>query len=139
MPLADAPISPAEKLKALRQIESALNRTRHPTLRACGLTEEVAVAVANEGLIELRIIADEGSDLDRYIVNKIDAVGLGILAQGDVAEPSPLQVSVLPQHLSFATRLRRALLSGAWNVVKIALGIPVGIVIGYFLAKHNWK
>ena len=139
MPQAAAPITHAEQLRALRQIESALGRKEHPTLRACGLTQDIAAFVANERLIEVYIIADEGSDLDRYVVDKIAASGLGILAQGDVAEPDPLRVSVVPRQESAWLKIRRALVSGLWDVIKIALGVPVGIVVGYFLWKYHWK
>jgi|ERR1039458_6417902 hypothetical protein len=139
MPSEDAPISHAEKLKALRQIQYALLHSKHPTLRACGLTQDVAATVANELLIEIYIVADEGSDLDRYVVNKIAASGLGILAQGDVAEPSPLKISVMPRHESAFVKIRRTLVSGLWDVIKIALGIPVGILVGWFIWKHHWQ
>lgn len=124
---------------ALRQIEAAQRRKEHPTLRACGLTEAIAVAVAKQGLIEVYIIADEGSDLDRHVVNKICAAGLGILARGDVAEPDPLQISVVPRQESAFVKIRRVLMIGLWDVVKIALGGLVGILVGYFLWKHHWK
>ncbi len=139
MPQADAPISHAQKLRGLRQIEAALCREEHPTLRACGLTQDVAAALANEGLIEVWIVADEGSDLDRHRVDTIAAAGLGMLSESDVAAPEPLRVAIEPRHESVWKKLRRALVSGLWDVVKIALGGVVGILVGYFLWKHHWK
>jgi len=136
---ADAPISHADKLRALRQIESALGRSKHPTLRGCGLSEEMAAIVANELLVEVYFVADEGPDLDRYRVNRILEAGLGMLAQGDVAEAEPLKISVVPHQESVWLKIRRALVSGVWDVVKIALGVPVGVLVGWFLWKHHWK
>jgi len=139
MPQADTPINHAQKLRGLRQIEAALCRKEHPTLRACGLTQDVAAALANEGLIEVLIVADEGSDLDRHRVDTIAAAGLGMLSESDVAAPEPLRVAIEPRHESVWKKLRRALVSGMWDVVKIALGGVVGILVGYFLWKYHWK
>jgi hypothetical protein len=122
-------------LKALRQIQSALGRSKHPTLRACGLTEAVAASVANERLIELWIIADEGSDLDRFAVREIAAPGLGILAQGDVADLPPLKVSVLKHQESAWINTLRVLGKGLWELVKIG----VGVALGWYLAKRFGK
>jgi hypothetical protein len=139
MPEKDEVLTEAQKLKGLRQIQSALCHQEHPTLRACGLTEGVSAVLANEGLVELWIVADEGSDLDRYRVSEISEAGFGILSRGDVAEPAPLRISVEPHQEPLWLRIRRALVSGLWDVVKIALGIPVGILVGWFLWKHHWK
>jgi hypothetical protein len=139
MPQADAPVSHAQKLRGLRQIEAALCREAHPTLRACGLSQDVAAALANEGLIEVWIVADEGSDLDRHRVDTIAASGLGMLAESDVAVPEPLRVAIEPRHESAWKKLRRALVSGVWDVIKIALGGVVGIAVGYLLWRFHWK
>ena len=48
-----------QRLTALRLIESTLRREEHPKLRACGLTEGIAQAMANEGLVEFWL-TDEG-------------------------------------------------------------------------------
>jgi hypothetical protein len=132
-------LSGSERLKALRQIRVALCHQEHPTLRACGLTEGVAAAVASGGLIELYRVEDEGSYLDMYRVDKISEAGFGILAIGEVAESPPLRIAVEPRHESAWSWIRRALVSGLWDVVKIALGVPVGILVGYFLWRHHWK
>lgn len=136
MPATDEPISPAEKLKALRQIQSALGRSKHPTLRGCGLTEEIALALATEQppeqVVNLFLVADDGSVLDRCRVNSISESGLGILAMGDVAEPSPLKIAVVPHPVSFLSKLFQATRSGLWDIIKVA----AGAIIGWFLKKH---
>ena len=138
-----APLNRAEKLRVLRQIQSALGRSQHPTLRGCGLTEAQAQAVAYEQppeqIVDLMIVADDGLVLDRCRVDDISEAGFGILALGDVAEPAHVPVAVHHPPATFSQRLRRALVSGLWDVVKIALGIPVGILVGWFLWSHHLK
>jgi hypothetical protein len=135
----DTPITRAKKLRGLRQIEAALCREKHPTLLACGLSLEVACSLADGGLINVWIVSDQGSELEKYRLESISSAGLGMLAENDVAEPEPLRVSLEPRHESVWVKLRRALVSGIWDVVKILLGIPVGIAVGYFLWKFHWK
>jgi len=124
-------LTDTQRLTALRLIESALRREEHPKLRACGLTEGIAQAVANEGLVEFWL-TDEGSYLDQYRVDSLTPKGLGILALADVAEPSPLRVRVEPRHESIWSKIFRSTRSGLWDLVKIG----VGAVIGWFLKKH---
>ena len=138
MPLDAEPLSPAEKLKALRQIESALGRSKHPMLRACGLTEEVAAKAANEGLV---LVFEAGEDdakslLDKYAISKISESGLGILAAGDVAEPSPLPVALHPRQEATRSKLIRLTGSGLWEIVKLALAAFFGGVVSWYLTKH---
>jgi hypothetical protein len=88
----------------------------------------------------MKIAVDsEGPDVDRYRVDAIAASGLGMLAEIDVAAPEPLRVAIEPRHESAWTKLRRALVSGVWDVIKIALGVPVGIAVGYLLWRFHWK
>ena len=136
-------LSEAQKFQALLHIQRALMREEHPTLRACGLTEDVAAALACESppaqVVDLWIVADEGFVLDRCRVDKISDAGLGILARGELAKQPPLRVSVEHPPLPFWQRMRRTLLGGLWDVVKVALGVPVGILVGWFLWRHHWK
>jgi hypothetical protein len=136
MQSAAAPLSHNEKLKALRQIQSALGRSKHPTLRGCGLTEEIALALATEDPLEqvvnLYIVADDGSVLDRCRVNTISEAGLGILAMGDVAELPPLKISVVPHPVSFWSKILRATGSGLWDLIKM----PISAIVGYYVGKH---
>lgn len=138
-----APLSRAEKLRVLRQIQSALGRSKHPTLRGCGLTEAEAQAVGceqqPEQIVNLMIVADDGLVLDRCRVDSISESGFGILALGDVVEPAHVPVAVHHPPVPFLRRLRKALVSGLWDVVKIALGGVVGILVGWFLWRHKWK
>ena len=130
------PLIEAQKLKILRQIQAALYREEHPTLRACGLSEEIAQAVAcepqPEPIVDLWIVEDEGPVMDRCRVRKISDIGLGILARGDGAEPSPMQVTVVPPKRSIYEQIRQATRSGSRDLVKVAFGA----IVGWFLKKH---
>ncbi len=143
MPEEVAALNQAQKLKVLRQIQSALCRSEHPTLRGGGLTEAEAQAVTYEPppdkIVDLFLVADDGSLLDRCRVDKVSESGFGILALGDVAEPAHVPVAVHNPPVPFSQRIRRALANGLWDVVKIALGVPVGILVGYFLWRHHWN
>lgn len=119
-----ATMTDPEKLKALRQIQSALCRADNPTLRACGLDEVDAQAVCNEGLIEVRIVADDGSLLDRYRVQEISELGHGILSRSDASDA--LRVTLEPKHRSAWARLGSAFGSKLWDVVKVAIGALIG-------------
>jgi hypothetical protein len=141
MPEADAPISQAEKLKALRQIETALHRSKLPTLRGCGLTEEIALALATEQppeqVVNLFLVEEDGSVLDRCRVNTISESGLGILAQGDVAELPPLKISVQKHQESAWSKIFQATRSGLWDIIKIALGALGGGAVTWYLTHHK--
>jgi hypothetical protein len=139
MPETNEVLSEAEKLTGLRQIQAALCHQEHPTLRACGLTERIAAGLDAEGLVELFFVSDEGPDLDRYKVERISESGFGILSRSDVAEQPPLRVTVEHPPVPTWLKIRRALVSGLWDVVKIGLGVPVGILVGWFLWKHHWN
>ena len=114
----------SQKLRVLRQIQSALSRTEHPTLRACGLTEAEAQVVASEGLVRLFSVAVDGPLLDRYRVETIDEAGHGVLSQSDVTDS--LRVTVEPPRRSVWSRIASALGTKLWDVVKVALGAVVG-------------
>ena len=77
--------------------------------------------------------------MERRAVDTISEAGFGVLACGEVAELPPLRVAVEPRHESAWLRIRRTLMSGLWDIVKVALGIPVGILVGWFLWKHHWR
>jgi hypothetical protein len=138
-----APLTEAQKFRALLHIQRALGREEHPTLRACGLTETVAQAVAAEEqpsqIVDLWIVADDGSVLDRCRIDKISDTGLGILAMGELAEPPPVRISV--EHLPMITLPPRGLDLGnrLWEILLIVIGIPVAIFVGWFLWKHHWN
>jgi hypothetical protein len=140
MPEAGAPLSHNEKLKALRQIQSALGRSKHPTLRGCGLTEEIALALATEQspeqVVNLFLVADDGPVLDRCRVNTISEAGLGILAMGDVAELPPLKISVVPHPVSVWSKIFQATRSGLWDIIKIVLGAFGGGLVTWYLTHH---
>ena len=65
-------------------------------------------------------------------MDTISEAGLGILALGDVAEPDPLRVSVVPQHKSVWRRAFEATRTGVWDVIKIAFGA----VLGWYFKKY---
>jgi hypothetical protein len=138
---AGEPLSHNEKLKALRQIQSALGHSKHPTLRGCGLTEEVALALATEQspeqVVNLFLVEDDGSVLDRCRVNSISEAGLGILAMGHVAEPPPLKISVVPPPVSVLSKIFQATRSGLWDIIKIALGALAGGAVTLYLTHHS--
>ena len=134
MPLDDAPMPLAQKLKALRQIQFALDRSARATPRACGLTEDEFPVLANEGLLELTFYLDPGEapDLDRFHIEGISAKGMGMLAQAHVSEPDPLKISVVPLQKSVCRRIYEGTRSGLWDLIKVA----GGAVLGWYLKKH---
>jgi hypothetical protein len=136
MPSKDEALSEAQKLTALHQIQCALCYQKNPTLRACGLTEGVALAVAEEGLVQLYRVEDEGPVLDIHVVDRISECGLGILARGEVAEMPPLRVALEPRHESVGSRIFRATRSGLWDLIKIAVGVLLGALITWYLKKY---
>jgi hypothetical protein len=134
MPEDGAPITQADKLKALRQIQFVLGQSTQATPRACGLTEAMFRALDNERLLELTFFLDPGEapDLDRFHIEGISDNGTALLAQAHVAEPDPLKISVVPQHKSILRRIYEGTRSGLWDLIKVA----AGAAIGWFLKKH---
>lgn len=126
MPSSDEPISPAQKLKALRQIQFALDQIALPSARACGLTETELEVLANEDSIEVSFSKDEGPILDRCYISKILPGGFAVLAQAHTAPDETLQVSVLPAHKSNWKRIYDATRSGTWDLIKVAFGALLG-------------
>src|ERR1035438_1437390 len=120
MPLDDALISPAQKLKALRQIQFRLDQEEKPIARACGLTEIEFRALASERLIEAGDCQDGPTILDTHRIYKILPAGDAILTLAHVAEPSPLQVTVVPAHKSIWRRAFEGTRSGLWDLIKLA-------------------
>ena len=131
MPSNPESISQAEKLKALRQIQSALDQVGHPTVRACGLTEKQFEVLADEELIEVTFVADEGPTLDRYYVESILPKGSAILVQDDASD-APLRVQIYTPKLSIWSRIFRKTRSGLWDLIKVAFGA----VVGWFLKTY---
>jgi hypothetical protein len=92
MPSSDEPVSDAQKLTALRQIKFVLDESENPPVaRACGITEEIFAALANEEFIEVTFFEDDGPNLDRFRIHRILPKGFAMLAQAHVAnEPLPM-------------------------------------------------
>ena len=126
------PISPGDKVKALRQIQFVLGQSEQPIARACGVREEVFAVLANERLIEVFRIADEGETLDMWLVSKILPEGFALLSQAFVADPSPLQISVVPHPKSVLRKIYEGTRNGLWDLIKVA----IGAVLGWWLKKH---
>ena len=122
----------AQKLKALRQIQFALDQEAHPTGRACGLTAEEFATLANGRLIEAHDCQGGDTILDTHRIYKILPEGFAMLSQAHVAEPVPLQVTVVPAYKSIWRRVFERTRSGLWDVIKVA----VGAVIGWYLKKY---
>lgn len=122
-------VSEAEKVRILRMIETTLMRSESPTLRACGLTEETLEALkvedGEEPIVDLWIVADDGSDLDRHRVNKITARGLGLMARADVAPQAPIPISMASKPQSIRERFWKHI----WDIIKIAFGTVLGWVL----------
>ncbi|MGA2029749.1 MAG: hypothetical protein ABSG87_06730 [Verrucomicrobiota bacterium] len=136
MPEADAPITREQKLKALRQIQFALGQVEQPIARACGLSEEIFVALANGELIEVTFDADDGTILDRYHIDKILSKGDLILAQAALVKPHPLQVSIVTPPKSVLRRISEAMGNKLLAAITNALSAAVGAVVGWYLKKH---
>ena len=124
------------KIELLCQLRDLLDQTRMPTVRESGLTEKEAEVLADERLIDFSLVADEGEYLDRYRIDKLTAKAFGILSRAGHASAPLLRTSAQPPPGSVRSKILQALALGLWDLVKIALGIPVGIVIGWFLKKH---
>jgi hypothetical protein len=126
-----AKLSHKQKLKALRKIQFACGQTARPVARACGLSQEELEGLANEQLIELYFVADEGPDLDRYHISTITPAGMAVLTEAHV-EPDPLKISIEPVHKSVWKRIFQATRSGLWDLIKVAFGA----VLGWLLKKY---
>lgn len=122
----------AARLRALRQIQSAVTREEHPTLRACGISENTAIALLNEELITAWKVRESGNVLDDLRIESLTDTALGLLSTASVQEPAPLKVTIEPKHESVWNRIFKKTRSGAWDLVKIALGA----VLGWWLKKY---
>ena len=122
-------IPDATKVRVLRMIEASLQRCNSPTLRACGLTEKTIEALKVEDgedpIVDLFITKDDGSDLDRFRVNKITDTGLGLMALADTAPNPPIPISMVSKPQSFKERAYK----GLWELTKAAISAAVGWIL----------
>ena len=91
---------------------------------------------SNPLFVERRILPEMPTAIPVLLLKETErrssAAGLGILAQGDVAELKPLRVSVVPPHKSICRRVFEKTRSGFWDVIKIA----AGAVLGWYLKTY---
>ena len=123
-------------LAALRRIQLATDHKERPLARACGLTEEMFQKLADEQLIEVTHFQDEGDCLDIHHIERILPKGHAILVSAPI-EPS--KVILEPMKRSLWLRMFRVLGTGLWDLIKLAIAAGLGVLGGWFLAKHHWK
>ena len=101
-----------------------------PTLRSCGLTEDVATYLINEDYINVGLAHEEESMLDNYRIMDILPKGFVVLNQG-VVEEEPVAVSIVQPPKTTVQKIFDTTRSGTWDLIKIAFGAALGA-----LAKH---
>jgi len=136
MPADASPMTSAQKLKLLRQIQYLLGQQERLLARNAGLTEEEFVELAKEQLIEVSFFEDEGPVLDRYHIDCILPKGELILAQEVLAEPDPLRITVVTPQKSAWQRIYEAMGNKLLAAIMNALSAAIGAVIGWYLKKN---
>ena len=133
-----APISQAQKIKALRQIQYLIGQGQQPLALACGLTEAMFLQLCDDELIEVTHFRDEGPTLEIHRIHKILPKGDALLAQAYVA-PSPSQVTLVEPHRTISQHVGRWTGKTLLEFLKGAAYAGGGFLAGWFAAKYHLK
>jgi hypothetical protein len=121
----------SKKIGLLCQLRDLLELARMPTVRDAGLSEEEARELANDGLIELVILADDGLFVESHGVERLTAKAFGILSRAGKSGPI-VRAAVERERKGICKRISRTFGLGIWDLVKVFLGG----VVGWYLKKH---
>lgn len=113
----------SRKIQALEHIQVATIGGQPTKPTAVGLKEDELYVLEKEGLIDV-YFGDDDPTWEQHFIKGLTDKGQGLLCQSEKLPPSRL------------TEVLKVIGSGIWDVTKEAIKILIGIIIGYYYAKH---